>query len=60
MLERNLDVAQNGIRPHEESVLQEIRGKFFAQIKENNWEGIEVARYQADPQAFIKFLKDGK
>ncbi|EFN78741.1 D-arabinose 1-dehydrogenase [Harpegnathos saltator] len=45
-LEMNLDVLLNGITEKEKIVLQEIREKFLSKIKNQHWEGKEVAMYR--------------
>ena len=50
----------NGISERERVVLNEILVNIFGKLTVHDWEGIEVSRYRSDPQAFAKFLLEGK
>ncbi len=52
-------VVENELGENERTMLQRLQTDIFSQLTVHNWEHKEVARYRADPQAFVQFLKFG-
>ena len=55
MTQKNVASAVTPLNPKECEALNKIR-KLFENLPIRHWEGVEVLRYQKDPEEFRKFL----